>query len=713
MAKGAGKKKALAKYMGRPPAGDRPDSSEEEREEEEEEEEDSLLDDEEEEEDEEDEEEEEEDEEDDVDPTKRMFRLRERGDDESDEDEDAEDDEDEAPSKKGAQKRTAWGKKAKGYYADEDELGDEDDEDEADLDAQVQEAAEVQRERLRALRPEDFGLDELGGDEEEEDEDEEDEGMEVEEDFEKHLAALTKGLDSVKKGRKGVDTSKMSAKQKKDLLSKEAPDLQPLLKECSEKVKDLRERVAPLIKAVKRGDLPTSKGLSFLEVKVHVLLSYLLNLSYYLALKARGVDAQDHPVIDRLVFARTLMEKLRPIEERLKPQIDRLIERAAAAGTGASPSLSPSASGGKGKTSKPRVQELRLTEEGEGGESEEDEEDGDDGSEDEEEKAGGVYKAPKMMAVEFTGDPMSGLQRAERDLARQRERLKKTEMVRALREEFSEAPEEIGGRRDAPMDAEVERLLRREAERQDYEEENLTRLQRSKREKKLLQKAQEGRKATMAAGGLLLEELEDLVDVGGGEEEGIQGLKGRDKKKKGKETKTLGSYLNAIKQMEEQQKKASALRSADADVDFVRKDRTLRVSKRQMAEEDERENGFGRGDDDEAAMETERKREAKRRKQEERMEMMKEKAKKFVPKKDEQVEGRRATTYQIERNKGLTRKRDKTAGNARVTNRKKFEKRMKSLKGVQQEMREGTSGGGYAGEETGIRTKVAKSRKIT
>ncbi|GFE54244.1 Sas10 C-terminal domain-containing, putative [Babesia ovis] len=70
-------------------------------------------------------------------------------------------------------------------------------------------------------------------------------------------------------------------------------------------------------------------------------------------------------------------------------------------------------------------------------------------------------------------------------------------------------------------------------------------------------------------------------------------------------------------------------------------------------------------------------------------------------------EGKRVAGADILRNKGLTRKRKKTAGNARVSNRAKFEKKVVAQRSKVSAVRSETPG--YSGESTGINAKKKKS----
>lgn len=75
-------------------------------------------------------------------------------------------------------------------------------------------------------------------------------------------------------------------------------------------------------------------------------------------------------------------------------------------------------------------------------------------------------------------------------------------------------------------------------------------------------------------------------------------------------------------------------------------------------------------------------------------------------------DGKRAITYQIEKNKGLAPKRSKDVRNPRVKKRKKFEQKKKKLGSIRQVYKGGEGPGGYAGELTGIKKNLVKSIKL-
>lgn len=86
----------------------------------------------------------------------------------------------------------------------------------------------------------------------------------------------------------------------------------------------------------REGGLCENEGLSYLEVKHHLLLQYCMCIVFYLMLKLEGKPVKDHPVILRLIEIRAYLEKIRPIDVRLQYQVDKLLRAAQIAKSAAS-----------------------------------------------------------------------------------------------------------------------------------------------------------------------------------------------------------------------------------------------------------------------------------------------------------------------------------------------------------------------------------------
>lgn len=83
-----------------------------------------------------------------------------------------------------------------------------------------------------------------------------------------------------------------------------------------------------------------------------------------------------------------------------------------------------------------------------------------------------------------------------------------------------------------------------------------------------------------------------------------------------------------------------------------------------------------------------------------------------VEKEEVGADGKRAITYLIEKNKGLTPHRKKDVRNPRVKKRKKYEEKKKKLASIKPVFKGGEGRGGYGGELTGIKAGLIRSRKL-
>lgn len=113
-----------------------------------------------------------------------------------------------------------------------------------------------------------------------------------------------------------------------EMEQRDLPQAFRLLGEMNANVLQVNQLVDNMLIRVKNGEISTDKGLSFLEMKYHMLLSYLINLTYVVLRKCSGERIEGDPSIDRLIEIRTVLEKIRPIDHKLKYQIDKLVKTA-------------------------------------------------------------------------------------------------------------------------------------------------------------------------------------------------------------------------------------------------------------------------------------------------------------------------------------------------------------------------------------------------
>ncbi|CDI76927.1 Neuroguidin, related [Eimeria praecox] len=494
----------------------------------------------------------------------------------------------------------------------------------------------------------------------------------------------------------------LSEEELKQIVATAHPELHGLLKELQDALKEINGKVEPLIALAKRKKLLTREGVSLLDAKNQLLLSYLSYLSYYIVLKAHGVPVASHPVVERLIESRLLLQKLRPIEAALKPQLERLLTDG---GDSATPRARPETFAAVGESDDEEQQGEQLSDEASI-------EDGDSWAEEEDAKSGEAYKPPKMVSMEYTTDKVSAQTRASRELQRAAERLKKSELVRAVREMTSDAPEEIGIERF--MAAQAHRAAAREAgflhagnAEEEEEQFELMRRSLSKKERKA-QAAQRAlfEKRAAAAVGSTLEDLTAFYEqpLGGGEDgEDELGLSSKKAQSRG----VLGHYLNAAKQAAEE---AAKMHKAQAERLIIAREQNLqhlsRHSKDIRKQDSSKPAREGSDDEEFAALAG-----AAKERTLEKKKRLKEKAEAFLPQEEEEVEGQRRITREIKANRGLVRKRRKFEGNARVHNRMKYEQKAKKLKSLRPEMRP-VEDRSYLGEAAGLRPNLKRSRTL-
>lgn len=216
-----------------------------------------------------------------------------------------------------------------------------------------------------------------------------------------------------------------------------------------------------MILRVRRGEMSTDQGLSYLEMKYNMLLSYLINLSFIVLRKCSGEKIEGDPCIDRLIEIRTVLEKIRPIDHKLKYQIDKLV-KTAVTGTNENDPTSFHANPDN------------LT--GKLNDSDEDSDQSDTNENEKSEKKTGIYVPPKLSAVHYTDD--SALEKNKKAEERNKRRALSSAIMQDLREEYLDTPVEIKqGSRAQQI------LSRQQQERQEYEENYLTRLPVTKADK--------------------------------------------------------------------------------------------------------------------------------------------------------------------------------------------------------------------------------------
>eukprot|EP01127_Copromyxa_protea_P019926 TRINITY_DN6564_c0_g1_i1.p1 TRINITY_DN6564_c0_g1~~TRINITY_DN6564_c0_g1_i1.p1 ORF type:complete len:584 (+),score=208.71 TRINITY_DN6564_c0_g1_i1:121-1872(+) len=120
------------------------------------------------------------------------------------------------------------------------------------------------------------------------------------------------------------DASKLSIKEKLDIVMNDSPELIRLLSDLRDGIMEIDEKLQPTMELISP-ILPYNKAAEYLEVKFLLLVNYCVNIGYYLHCKAAGEPVKDHPVIDTLYKFRTLLDQLGPIDSKIASQFEALL----------------------------------------------------------------------------------------------------------------------------------------------------------------------------------------------------------------------------------------------------------------------------------------------------------------------------------------------------------------------------------------------------
>lgn len=353
------------------------------------------------------------------------------------------------------------------------------------------------------------------------------------------------------------DRKQLTRQEKLKLILTEAPELVGLLEDMTAKTREMKEKIAPALeqakkrnsssKSDKNKDAEGDSVLQYLQVRNQLLLTYVIDVTFVMLLKAEGKSIRDHPVIAQLVQIQTILEKMKSLDVKMQPHINRLLTaarlsqaqakaksssksmeenededdkdddeeeaeidysdvknhpRAIQAKVGKAAMLRASSSSGLSSLARPNphallahgsdVPVLAASKKKSKMTKNDDEEDDDDGflDEDDEMAAGdGLYKPLRRSSVEFDGDKSSKTAKAEKDRLRAMKRLSKSALLADIKQAYGDAPEQddfTGTQSEAfARKAADEALDKIQAERTAYEEDTHTRVGMSKAEKKM------------------------------------------------------------------------------------------------------------------------------------------------------------------------------------------------------------------------------------
>lgn len=123
-----------------------------------------------------------------------------------------------------------------------------------------------------------------------------------------------------------TDLTKLSKRQKLQLLEKESPEFFGLVEDFQTRMKTLKNYLQPVLQKYRKGQIPNCAAIEFVQTQHKIILNYSTNIYMYLLLKCSKSNLQSHPVVKRLYQYRQLLIQLDSVfEEIIKPQIDLIL----------------------------------------------------------------------------------------------------------------------------------------------------------------------------------------------------------------------------------------------------------------------------------------------------------------------------------------------------------------------------------------------------
>lgn len=684
--------------------------------------------------------------------------------------------------------KDSWGKKKSTYYAGDTadlEIG----QDFEDAEEEEEAVKEMHKNKISRMKESDF-IDDI--DEDSDHDEEEDLSALISKNSSSssrkrdklmgdlELIALAGSSDqaSVEIEKLDLTTANLTHGQIVAMSKSDSPEFLSIVTDLNEKLRDLRSIITPICDFIK--ELPKHSVdddiVEYLTTKQQLLFCYCTNLTFYVYLKARCISVKSHPIMKQLLELRYMMEKMRSLDGKLQPQIDRLLKLS---------QMNPDEA--RNAVLRPNPSALMSSDDED--QDDADEVDNDDAMEDESDidddmeedepivskpskkaptkktnkpeafshraNSDNIYVAPKLAPVHYREGETEN-DRNEKKLESKRKKLRNSAILESLKEEFGDAPE---GASSTGLDLETTsdrvKLREVEEERRDFEEDRFVRLTMTRKDKKAIKKLQVNANK--------LENLADIGDIGEFEElndlaAGIMGSAGNGEgsntgdairssamSSNSRTSSALLRTVNEFAQMSNKKgnKSGSSAVGGDDSMPASYSVQPRVNNKQQQSSSNENDDEYQRQfeDDEIPATQTGGKRarrkapssmddENDRYDQEDGEDLLQAFAKKkreYLSKKKahytaeaqyggnlevELGEGdKRAATYEMMTNRGLTPHRNKLNRNPRVKKRVKFEKAKVRMGGAVRKVRTG-EGGAYGGEVSGIKSNVSRSRRF-
>ena len=102
------------------------------------------------------------------------------------------------------------------------------------------------------------------------------------------LKKVKKNVASLGAAVESLGGEELEAAEGADAETGDSPEVVALTKELTKNLDEVRNTIEPLCKFVREGNMVTKEGISYLDTKHLLMLSYCINIAFYLLLKAEG-----------------------------------------------------------------------------------------------------------------------------------------------------------------------------------------------------------------------------------------------------------------------------------------------------------------------------------------------------------------------------------------------------------------------------------------
>lgn len=113
----------------------------------------------------------------------------------------------------------------------------------------------------------------------------------------------------------------------RQIILADSPELLILLEDFQTSLNLAQKKLLPLLEKAKAKEIPSSPQLQYVEMKFNLLMSYCTYLAFYLLLKVESKSVKGHPVVFKLAHIKALLDKLRPIDDRLETRLNKMFSK--------------------------------------------------------------------------------------------------------------------------------------------------------------------------------------------------------------------------------------------------------------------------------------------------------------------------------------------------------------------------------------------------